>query len=74
MSLFNTSVMVPKSPHFQFVFIFFIFFTSITTPQVERNGDWNAGGNCIPNANYQVQVKGHFVLHITNGLCVCGCN
>ena len=29
-------------------------FFSITAPQVEKNSDWNADGNCIPNANYRV--------------------
>ena len=33
----------------------------------------NAGGNCIPSANYRVQAEGHFVLPITDGVCVCGC-
>ena len=50
---------------------FFDISSSITTPQVERNCDWNAGGNYIPSANYRVQVEGHFV---TDGVCVCGCN
>ena len=40
----------------------------------KENSDWNAGGNYIPSANYQMQVEGHFVLHITDGVCVCGCN
>ena len=44
----------------------------ITTPQVERK--WNAGGNCIPSANYRVQAEGHFALPKTYGVCVCGCN
>ena len=35
------------------VFFCFLFF-NITAPQAERNSDWNADGNCIPNANYQV--------------------
>jgi len=30
----------------------------------------NAGGNCIPSANYRVQAEGHFVLPITDGVCV----
>ena len=37
----------------------------------KENSDWNAGGNYIPSANYRVQVEGHFVLHITDGVCVC---
>ena len=36
----------------------------------KENCDWNAGGNYIPSANYQVQVEGHFV---TDGVCVCVC-
>ena len=26
--------------------------------------------NCIPSANYQVKGTGHFVLPITDGVCV----
>ena len=48
-------------------FFFFFCFSSITTPQVEKNCDRNAGGNYISNANYRVQVEGHFV---TDGVCV----
>jgi len=40
----------------------------------KENGDWSTGGNCIPNANYRVEVAGHFVLPIRNRRCVCGCN
>ena len=37
-----------------FVF-YFIFFASITTPQVKQNGDRSAGDNyCIPSAKYRV--------------------
>ena len=50
---------------------FFLDCSSITTPQVERNGDWNAGGSYTPSANHRVQVEGHLVLHITDGVCVC---
>ena len=39
-------------------------------PKWKENGDWNAGGNCIPIANYRVQVEGHFILPITDGVCV----
>ena len=43
-------------------------------PKWKENGDWSVGGNCIPSANYQVQVAGHFVLSITDAVCVCDCN
>ena len=36
----------------------------------KENGDWSAGGNCTPSANYWVQVAGHFILPITDSVCV----
>ena len=51
----------------QIISIFFLFFEHNHTPSGKKT-DWNAGGNYIPNANYRVQVEGHFV---TDVVCAC---
>ena len=51
------------------------FFSSIATPQVEENGDWNAGGNYIPSANYPGAGQRPLCpAHNRWCVCVCGCN
>ena len=49
---------------------FFCFFSSITTPQVERKWWLDSSGNCIPRANYWVYMSGQFVLPITDSVYV----
>ena len=47
--------------------LYYLFLSSITTPQVERKQWLECRCNYIPSANYRVQVEDHFV---TDGVCV----
>ena len=53
-----------------FLLLFSPFFSEYNRIPSGKKTDWNAGGNYITSAKYRVQVEGHFVLHIIDGVCV----